>query len=196
MEFNQIYQLKISLSYSKPIIWRRVQVPDNYSFYQLHVVIQNAMGWEDYHLHQFTAVDSRTGATLEIGCIDKSEEVLEVIDEQEVKLYQIFSNSNKKVLYEYDFGDGWEHSVILEKILPVNKELEYPVCIEGKQRCPPEDCGGVWGYAELLEVLSNPDHPEYKETVEWIGGKFDPNDFAPSNVVFDKQKLGSEQGVF
>jgi hypothetical protein len=85
--------------------------------------------------------------------------------------------------YVYDFGDDWVHKVVVEKVLPADPRISYPVCVAGKRACPPEDCGGVWGYREFLAAISDPDHPEHEEMLEWVGGAFDPEEFDPSNFI-------------
>ena len=139
---SKIYQFKLTLAGSKPPIWRRIQIPENYSFWQLHVAIQDSMGWEDYHLHQFTMSNSRTGLRIgESAELDDSD----MVNERKTKISKYFSTSNNKAIYEYDFGDGWEHQILLEKIIQADNEVEYPICLAGKRACPPEDCGGIWG---------------------------------------------------
>lgn len=98
-------------------------------------------------------------------------------NEQRVKLNQIVTGEKFKFIYEYDFGDSWRHVLLVEKILPVDHQQQYPVCIKGKRACPPEDVGGVWGYATFLEALANPEHPDHKMYVEWVGDEFDAEYF-------------------
>jgi hypothetical protein len=174
---TEIYQLKITLRGSKPPIWRRVQVRSDINLATLHRIIQEAMGWTDSHLHQF-----RVGETY-YGVPDQDDfGFSETEDEKTAKLNQLLSRPKAKFIYEYDFGDSWEHEVLLEKILPPDPAVHYPVCIAGKRACPPEDCGGVWGYENFLEAIQNPDHPEHEEFVEWIGGSFDPEAFDIADV--------------
>ncbi|MGB7534069.1 MAG: plasmid pRiA4b ORF-3 family protein [Halobacteriota archaeon] len=182
-KFNQVYQFKITLEGIKPPIWRRMQVPETYTFWDLHVAIQDAMGWIDYHLHEFELENPSTGLTVNIGSPneDFGEEVL---PEGEQKIADYFSMENRSADYVYDFGDSWEHKIQLEKILPREKDINYPICIKGKRACPPEDCGGIWGYEELLEIIRNPEHEEYEEMLEWLGGEFDPEDFDVEEVSF------------
>lgn len=172
---TQIYQLKITLRDSKPPIWRRVQVPNDVSLGKLHRIIQEAMGWSDYHLHQFRLRETYYG-------VPDPDDFHEVKDEKTVKLSRLVSRPKAKLLYEYDFGDSWEHEILLEKILPPDPGVQYPVCITGKRACPPEDCGGVWGYDSFLEAIQNPNHPEHDEMLEWIGGSFDPEAFDVETV--------------
>lgn len=184
-----IYQFKITLKEIKPKIWRRIQVPENYSFWDLHVAIQDSMGWYDCHLHQFEAIDHKTGFEVTISMPDEfGISDRKTLLETKAKIADYFLSTKDKVLYEYDFGDGRSHEVILEKIIPALADIKYPVCIAGERACPPEDCGGPWGYAELLEILADPKHPEYKERKEWIDRNFDPGDFVPESVVFNDPK--------
>jgi len=185
--FDQIYQFKITLRDMKPPIWRRIQIPGDYSFWDLHVAIQDAMGWEDSHLHSFYVTNPETGHKEEIGNpgdpFTDDEEIIPPMREQKLSPY--FTSENNKALYVYDFGDDWQHDVVLEKILPREKDVEYPICLAGKRRCPPDDCGGVFGYMELLEIISDPEHEEYEETIEWLGGGFDPEYFNIKEIIFD-----------
>lgn len=168
--FSSIYQLKITLHDSHPPIWRRVLVPCNFSFYQLHQVIQLSMGWTDSHLHQFI-VDG------EHFSIPSSEDWEPVIDERRFTLEQIAPSLKRKFIYEYDFGDNWTHNVIVEKIITPEPGEKYPQCIKGKRACPPEDVGGVWGYETFLEAIQDAGHEEHDSYLEWVGGEFDPEAF-------------------
>ncbi|MGB2728747.1 MAG: plasmid pRiA4b ORF-3 family protein [Halobacteriota archaeon] len=179
-----MYQFKIALKGIKPPIWRRIQVPETYNFRDLHVAIQDAMGWIDYHLHEFEMVNPATGLKENIG-IPNEDFGEEVLPELNQKIADYFSMENQTADYVYDFGDSWEHKIQLEKILPREKNINYPICIKGKRACPPEDCGGIWGYAELLEIIRNPEHEEYEEMLEWLGGEFDPEHFDVEEVGFD-----------
>jgi hypothetical protein len=185
-KYNQVFQFKITLKGIKPPIWRRIQVPEIYTFWDLHVAIQDAMGWDDYHFHEFEMVEPSTGLRENIG-IPAPDEVFgrEVLPGWEEKIADFFSMENRTASYVYDFGDGWEHKIQLEKILPRDKDIKYPICIKGKRACPPEDCGGIWGYTELLEIIRNPEHEEHEEMMEWLGGKFDPEHFDTADVGFD-----------
>ena len=161
-----IYQLKITLRDIRPPIWRRVQVKDSTTLSQLHLIIQAAMGWYNCHLHSFSIQG------IEYGQPDP-DYGLELRDENKAKLNQVIKQEKSKFSYTYDFGDSWEHSILVEKILPKEPNISYPLCIKAKRACPPEDCGGAWGYTEFLEAIQDPQHPEYENFQEWIGGNFD-----------------------
>lgn len=169
-KYERVYQFKITLKGLRPPIWRRIQVPETYSLWDLHVAIQDAMGWEDYHLHQFTVIDPSTD--------------MEILPGWKQKIAEWFSMENSVAEYTYDFGDNWEHKVKLEKILPKEADTTYPRCIAGKRACPPEDCGGVWGYEEMLDIVADKTHEEYEETIEWLGDDFDPDHFDVNEVTF------------
>ncbi|MBI3756884.1 MAG: plasmid pRiA4b ORF-3 family protein [Deltaproteobacteria bacterium] len=169
----QVYQLKITLRHSKPPIWRRLLVPSDMNLAKLHHVIQEVMGWTDSHLHQFKIGNIYYGTTYP----DDFGGMPETRDERKARLNMLVSRLKAKFIYEYDFGDSWEHDVVLEKILPPESGIKYPLCIAGKRACPPEDCGGVWGYDNLLETIKDPNHPEHEDMVEWLGGDFDPEAF-------------------
>lgn len=185
---SNIYQFKITLKGAKPKIWRRIQVPETYNFYALHVAIQDAMGWRDCHLHQFEMKHPQTDEKVSIGEPSSEWGFEAVIPEKNVKITKYFVNPYDKAVYEYDFGDGWEHEVVLERIMLSEANVEYPRCVAGKRACPPEDCGGVYGYEQLLKILADPDHEEYKERKEWLDQidreDFDPDEFDPDEIFF------------
>jgi hypothetical protein len=165
-----IYQLKITLRDSRPPIWRRVLVPGDFTLFKLHYVIQAAFGWLDYHLHQFIIDGSYYS-------IPSPEDWEPIIDERRFTLQTIAPTPGKKFTYEYDFGDSWEHNILVEKIIPAEPSTTYPVCVKGKRACPPEDVGGIWGYANFLEAIADPAHEEHDSYLEWVGGEFDPEEF-------------------
>ncbi len=176
---DKIYQIKISLKGFSPKIWRRILVHPDLFLPDFHKIIQTTMGWENYHLHQFIANG--------IEFTQKSEDDdwwdnVKSVDYENVKISDLLVEEKDKIIYEYDFGDGWEHDIVLEKILPVESGVKYPICIGGKNNCPPEDVGGVSGYAYMLEVLSNPKHEEYEMFIEWLGGPFDPEYFDKNEI--------------
>lgn len=165
-----VYQFKVTLRDSKPPIWRRIQVRSDTTLYKLHQTLQVVMGWSDYHLHQFVIHGAYYGTP-------DPEFDYEVKNEKRVKLNQVISGEKEKFVYEYDFGDSWKHVILLEKILPLDQEVAYPICLAGKRACPPENCGGIWGYYDFLEAIQDPKHPEHDEMLEWVGGSFDPEEF-------------------
>jgi hypothetical protein len=176
---NKIYQIKVTLLGTKPPIWRRLLVPASLTLVQLHEVLQAAMGWLDSHMHgfrigqkSFMIPDPEEGLTLDLG----------VGDERKVRLFTVLGKVGSKAVYTYDYGDNWDHSISVEKILQPEEGRTYPVCVAGKRRCPPEDCGGISGYYNLLETISDPEHEDYEDMVEWIGGDFDPEDFSVNDV--------------
>ena len=182
---KNVYQFKIELKDIKPKIWRTIQVPETYTFWDLHVAIQDAMGWLDYHLHEFEIVDPSFGEKVSIGIPDDVFEDDIVLPGWKCRISKYFSPENANANYTYDFGDSWEHKIKLEKILPRDNNLSYPRCIDGKRVCPPEDCGGCWGYEDILKILKNPHDEQYEETIEWLGGAYDPEYFNLDEVLFD-----------
>ncbi|NMF85724.1 plasmid pRiA4b ORF-3 family protein [Nodosilinea sp. P-1105] len=167
---SAIYQLKISLRGARPPIWRRVQVPSDITLGDLHQVIQLAMGWYNCHLHEFEVQGQSYGQPM-------PEYDWDVRDERKTKLNKVVSGEKFKFSYVYDMGDSWEHQILVEKILEPDSDTRYPVCIKGKRACPPEDCGGIWGYGNFLEAIGDPNHPDHGDMVEWIGDEFDPEWF-------------------
>lgn len=184
--FKKIYQLKLSIKGISPKIWRRIQVPENYTFLDLHKAIQTAMNWEDYHLHEFEMQNPKTGTFDKIGKTDDECETFcePLVPENKVRLSKYFSSENKVALYTYDFEDNWKIKVRLEEILPKKQGTKYPVCTAGKRAAAPEDIGGIWGYEEMLDILKDPEHEEYEHTMAWLGKGFDPERFNPKDVAF------------
>jgi hypothetical protein len=179
---NPVYQLKITLQDSTPPIWRRVQVRGNTSLSRLHAILQVVMGWTDSHLHEFVIRDVRYGmADMEWDPLDRPR------DERRVRLGQLLAREKDRFVYEYDFGDGWSHDILIEKIMPPEPGLPYPRCIAGKRACPPEDVGGLSGYKHFLTAIRNPQHEEHDELLVWAGGTFDPEAFDSDAV---NQSLG------
>lgn len=181
-------QFKITLQRTDPLVWRRIEVPRSYSFWDLHVAIQDSMGWLDCHLHDF---QFRTGREpIRIGIPDE-EDPQGVLPGWRVKITDYFDKSGALAVYEYDFGDCWLHDVAFEELGDVEPGVKYPRCIGGEHACPPEDCGSIDGYMELVRILKNPRHREYKSMVSWLRGHlkdywpFDPHAFDPAAVHFD-----------
>ncbi len=166
--FGHTYQLKITLRGAKPPVWRRVTVPGAWSLYKLHRAIQDSFGWHDGHLHQFEVAGDYFG-------IPHPDDGMPVRDERRIALATLFPDAKAKFLYLYDFGDSWEHEILIES---VNADAATSaVCLAGKRACPPEDVGGVWGYEAFLETIGDPKHAEHEEMLDWVGGRFDPEAF-------------------
>jgi hypothetical protein len=174
-----IYQFKITLKGINPPIWRRALLDPTMTMEELHFVTQSLMGWECEHLYMFSSGQRRI-----VDPEDDGDEDTEFASD--ILIGQAFRKANDKWTYVYDFGDSWEHEILLEKIVDLEPGVDYPVCLEGERACPPEDCGGIMGYQNLLLVLKNPKDPEYKELVEWLGtAEFDPE-------YFDKEEVNAE----
>lgn len=167
---RSIYQLKVTLKYIRPPIWRRILIASTTNLGNVHIALQVVMGWTNSHLHEFLKGSERYGEPDE-------EFPSDIHDEAKFRLDQILKQEKDKLIYTYDFGDSWEHEVLLEKILPFEHSVVLPTCIKGKRACPPEDVGGIGGYAMFLDAVSDPRHPEYKEVREWVGGDFDSEHF-------------------
>jgi hypothetical protein len=172
---SDIYQIKVTLLGTRPPIWRRLLVPAAMTLGQLHGVIQAAMGWEDCHLHEFRIGQRRFGMP---DPLDRSMGLSEALDERKVRLCNVLGKVGAKAVYTYDFGDGWEHSLVVEKLLPPDPTFAYPLCTAGKLSGPPEDCGGIPGYYNMIEALQDPNHEQHEEMLEWVGDDLDPNAFS------------------
>ncbi len=170
-----LYQIKVTLRGTSPPVWRRLIVPADTRLSKLHQILQVAMGWTDSHLHQFE-VGRRV-----IG-VPSPDDWRPVEDERKVKLSEVATAARSRFRYQYDFGDSWEHDILVEKVLPPDPAVPAPACIGGRRACPPEDVGGVWGYGTFLEAIQDPSHPEHEERLEWIGDGFDPEAFDPAEV--------------
>lgn len=177
---ERLYQFKITLLESQPPIWRRIQVK-NCTLDKLHEHIQTAMGWTNSHLHQFEIDGERYG---DPELLDDGFDDFECVDSTVTKISEIVPKDGKRFRfrYEYDFGDGWEHEVLFEGCLRAERGQRYPTCVEGERACPPEDVGGVWGYAEYLEALAAPKHEQHDEMLQWRG-------------PFDAEKFDSEEAT-
>lgn len=176
MAQNDVYQIKVTLKHSKPPIWRRIEVPGNMRLDKLHRILQATMGWWDAHLHQFV-VNGNT-----FYGVPHPDDWEEVHDEKKVRLDQLVREVGSKLIYEYDFGDSWEHELLVEKIIPPEANVVYPRCIKGRRACPPEDVGGVWGYADFVAAIKDPNHPEHNDMLTWVGDNFDPEVFDLAEV--------------
>jgi len=175
MAEEMVYQLKVTLRGSRPPIWRRTQVPKNVTLDRLHQILQVIMGWTDSHLHQFRVGDTHYGTP-------DPEYGFEVKDEKKVRLDAVLHRPRARLVYEYDFGDGWEHDVVLEKTVSATPDRRYPLVLADKRRCPPEDVGGIGGYYHFLQAIADPKHPEHRDMSEWCGESFDPDAFDVQEV--------------
>lgn len=173
-----LFQFKITLLETRPLIWRRIVIADE-SLDSFHEHIQTAMGWTNSHLHQFE-IRGRLYGDPELFDNDFGD--VELVDSRETKLSDLVGGKHRltKFKYLYDFGDGWEHEVEFEGVVPAEPRKKHPGCIDGKRACPPEDIGGVWGYSNFLEAIRNPQHEEHESYVTWIGGEFDPEALTPA----------------
>lgn len=171
-----IYRIKVTLRHVAPPIWRRIEVPGDIKLGKLHRVLQATMGWYDAHLHAFRVGHTTYGVPDPDALFD-----MEMENERNVRLDKV-AGEGDTFIYEYDFGDGWEHTLKVEKIVPADPTAHYPRCTAGSHACPPEDCGGPPGYEHLLQALRDPKHEDYEEMREWLGGEFDPEAFGLSMV--------------
>jgi hypothetical protein len=176
---QEIYQIKVTLLGMTPPIWRRLLVPAAMTLKQLHDVLQVAMGWEDCHMHDFRIGETRFG---EPDPDDRLMGLPATANERTARLFSVLGRAGAEAVYSYDFGDGWEHSIAVEKVLPTEPGLAYPTCTGGKRHGPPEDCGGVPGYFNLLEALRDPGHDDHEEMLEWVDEDFDPETFSVDDV--------------
>jgi hypothetical protein len=174
---RNIHRIKVTLHGSKPPIWRRFEVPSNITLRRLHDVIQLGFGWQDYHLFVFETPAGRYGVP---------DPDLDVRSAAYKKLSAVADWPGDQIRYEYDFGDCWEHDIVVEAVAPADPGVGYPRCTAGRRACPPEDCGGLWGYYELLTTLANPRSPEHRTMLSWLSiesaDEFDPGYFSAAAV--------------
>ena len=174
-----ILQVKVTLEGIKPPIWRRLLVPGDISLRKFHDILQIAFGWTGSHLYMFVAREERYGMPDPDGELDWLK------NDARVKLGQLVLKPKDSLTYEYDFGDSWTHKIVVEKAGAESAPAKVPSCIGGARACPPEDCGGPWGYMEFLKAIGNPRHPEHEEMLEWAGGAFD-------SELFDAEAVNQE----
>ena len=167
-----VHRLKVTLRQVKPPVWRRIEVRSDMQLSELSDVLEAAMGWLGGRLHAFEA----DGVLYEIPD-DESFGFRPTRDERKARLGVVLPAVTSKMRWDYDFGDGWEHDVLVEAIEPVRGGVAYPICLGGKRACPPEDCVGPWGYSNLLHVLADPGHQDHEELTDWLGAGFDPEAF-------------------
>lgn len=172
------YQLKVTLDGVRPPIWRRIRVRSDNTLEQFHQILQTVMGWTNSHMHGFRPFARRLG--MRRGGLP-----IEPEEERRTRLADLLRKPKDRILYEYDFGDGWEHEILLEEIDDHAAGTRYPWVLDGRRACPPDDVGGVSGYSRFLHIISDPRHPEHEEMMEWCGGSFD-------SEAFDVQVLNQE----
>ena len=172
-----VYQFRITLRELHPPVWRRIRVRDC-TLHKLHQYIQAVMGWTDTHLHLFDIDGYHFSNPAMV-------EDFYDFDSTVVNLSQVLPRSSKRFAfdYTYDYGDNWDHEIALEARLTAEPGTEYPVCLEGARACPPEDCGGVWGYMKMLDVIRDPEDEDHMDLLEWIGEDFDPEHFDPQQAT-------------
>lgn len=180
---ESIYVLRIDLAHLKPAIWRRLEIPSHITLARLHHVIQMAFDWTDSHMHGFEINGRRYGQSMP----DPFGMGMDDLDERKFRLDQV-AGAGSRLTYTYDFGDDWNHLIKVEKILAPTPGVRYPRCVAGKNAAPPEDCGGPWGYSEMMQAFADPDHPERDELLEWLDEDFDPTDF-------DRDELNAGLGM-
>jgi len=182
----EVYVVKVTLLGTSPRVWRRILVPRDITLHNLHRTLQTVMGWTDSHLHQFVLTRQRLpGSISGVGT--------KVTNENRTKLGELIWTVGASLLYEYDFGDGWQHELLLEEVL-LGDETFQQACVAGKRRCPPEDCGGPQGFAELLQALRDANHPSHDEACEWLGD-FVPESFSADEINrrLRRRKKGTKQ---
>jgi hypothetical protein len=162
-------RIKATLQGTEPPIWRRLLIPSRMTLADLHDVLQAAMGWEDYHLHEFRIGEARYS--------NPQFELDDSLPEQSARLGSLGLTEGSTFSYTYDFGDDWEIGIAVEEILPDTEGVRGPRCLAGARAGPPEDCGGVWGYEEMLAAIGDPDHDDHDDMLAWVGGAFDPDAF-------------------
>lgn len=171
-----IYQLRIELLYVEPAVWRRILVPGAMKLHQLHAALQWTMGWAGGHLHEFVIGPNHYGEP------DPYYDTPPEVQREDRVTLAAALDARKSFIYLYDFGDGWEHRVSVDKILPPDPRLKLPLCLDGANACPPEDVGGPPGYADFMEAINDPKHEEHEAMLEWRGGSFDPTAFRLDDI--------------
>jgi hypothetical protein len=170
---TRVYQLLLTLQDVRPLVWRRLLVPESLTLAKLDRVIQSAMGWTNSHLHEFRI----GGLCYGVPDPDWDDEV-PILSDRRFRLGQVLEDGVSEFIYLYDFGDGWTHRVVVERVLPFDPEMTgWPMCLGGANSCPPEDVGGTSGYEEFLQAIRDVDHPEHPDMWRWNGGPFDPTSF-------------------
>ncbi len=187
---NVIVQIKIKLlGVMKPPVWRRVQLRADTRLEQLHEILQAALGWENYHLHAFSFGEEEFGPR-------DPDLALDFADERKVTLGEL-TDIGARFRYTYDFGDDWEHEILVEDLLDPAPDTHYPILVAAKGACPPEDCGGKWGYADLRAILADPSDEQHQEMLEWLGlensSEFDPNAVPSDTIDYELALTGASR---
>jgi len=190
---KEIFAFHIQLAEIVPAVWRRLEIRAEGSFWHLHCAIQDAMPWEDRHLHEFRFPAGDMETRIGMPGFDEFEEDGGPLASWETPLGDWFIAAPARCLYVYDFGDDWVHTITLESRRAAEASLRYPRCTGGARRCPPEDVGGSHGYSEFLDALSNRHHSEHRTYQQWIGGPWDPEEFRPDEIVFSKPGIRLRQ---
>ena len=179
------FVLKVTLHEVSPPVWRRLRVASALTLRDLHHVLQIALGWTDSHLHEFEISRKRYGMP------DPEDEFGEpALDEKDYPLHRLLRKGSRLV-YHYDFGDSWRHAIVVEDAVSLGASASKAECLAGARACPPEDCGGAYGYAELLEALGDPSNARHAELQEWVGPGFDPEEFDLALVNRELRGAGS-----
>lgn len=184
---DTVFQIKMTLMSIDPPIWRRIQTKDC-TLVNLHALIQVTMGWEFEHLYRFIIGGERYA---DMGMVVQDDSQ----DACDTNLSEVLPVQNRRPRfhYEYDFGDEWMHQLIVEERFPPEPGVKYPICVAGQRACPPEDCGGPWGYPDFVEAITNPDHREHDQLLEWLGGEFDPEGFDLESVNKELRRMRSRK---
>jgi Plasmid pRiA4b ORF-3-like protein len=172
-QVKTVHRLKVTLRQVKPPVWRRIEVPSNMQLSVLSAMLESAMGWLGGHLHSFEA----DGVVYEWPDPEGDFDFPPPRDERKARVAEVLPVVTAKMRWDYDFGDGWEHDIVVEAIEPTVKGAIYPVCLAGKRACPPDDSGGPWGYANLLAAVKDPKHEQHDESIAWLPEGFDPEEF-------------------
>jgi hypothetical protein len=170
--------IRIELEDTEPVVWRRCDLPLSASLAMLHDLIQVAMRWQDYHLHEFVIGEKVYGVPYpEPGLVERK-----VYQSKGIRLGTLIERGVSEFLYIYDFGDNWQHRILIEEVRQGEPDTEYPRFVAGARRAPPEDVGGTTGFAEFLDAVTDPDHEEHDRMLTWCGGTFDPDDIEERHV--------------
>ena len=172
---TRIYTLRVELEGIEPMIWRRLQVPAAITLPRLHSVLQVVMGWTDSHLHSFRFGDREYSNAEDL-------EEMNMLDVKGRKLNALLGDTIREFGYQYDFGDSWEHRIVVESIAEAKPDWPYPLCVAGERAGPPEDGGGAGGYQDFVAAIANPEHEEHENLLVWVGGAFDPEGFDINSV--------------